>query len=572
MFPLRYRIAGVVIAAGFLLPLSAARADVLGESHTFFTSPTYDASGASTVSATARAIGQNAYWYVDDRYWASLSEAQRNQFTSALNQFVGEFDSSIYPKSTSFWGSEAKPGVDGDPRVTVFLERLTQNAGGYFQTINNYPKSQAPDSNAREMFYVNVESVLTSRARDLTSHEFQHLISFNQKELLQHISDDTWLNEARSEYNITEAGYSEPFNGSSLQRRMFSFLSVPSDSLVDWPNTTTDYGIASLFLHYVADRFGPALAAWTIHSPTNGVVAIDDWLRMNSSERFPDLFTDWMAASYLNDPTIDARYAYARPGLSTFHITPQQRIALSTVSSSATPTSLGEWQPWWLQLDVPSSADATSAVNIQLAGQAGPWWGGAAIGTYADGHHRVIPFAAINGQSTVGVPVQDAAAHLVSVVLAITQGNVLPVDGRQLQVLPATVTATIGQPVATPAPTPVPTGVRDGDLIRHDSEPEIYVIWGPYRRYLRDDILALYGFQNRPVIAVGNDVFGRYTTSNYIRAVDGYKVYAVWPDGTKHWLNITAQQWDASGRDWNAIFIVNDAEVNFYTTGPDITR
>ncbi len=98
------------------------------------------------------------------------------------------------------------------------------------------------------------------------------------------------------------------------------------------------------------------------------------------------------------------------------------------------------------------------------------------------------------------------------------------------------------------------------------------MIWGKYRRYLVPGILELYGFQNRPVTVVADDVFSRYTTSNYIRQVDTEPVYAVWPDGTKHWFNITAAQWDATGRDWNAIFIVNEREAAFYATGADITR
>lgn len=560
----------VLIVLAVLAPLSHARADVVGDTHTFHTSSVYDLDAATTISATARAVGQNAYFYVDDRYWDALSSSERNQFTGELGQFSQEFDTNIYPQSTRFWGSEAKPGVDGDPRVTVLLEKLVQNAGGYFQTINNYPKSQAPASNAREMFYVNVQSVTSGRAKDFAAHEFQHLISFNQKELQQGVSDDTWLNEARSEYNITVDGYSVPFAGSSLQRRLSTFLSASSDSLVEWPNTTVDYGIASLFLHYLADRFGPGAAAWTIHSSSNGVAAVDEWAHQNSSERFPDIFTDWMAASYLNDTTIDARYGYSRQGLNAFHVIPQLRTSLDTAGYTTT-VNLGEWQPWWFQLNVSSDQTAV-AVNIDLTARSGPWLGGSAIANYADGHHRVIPFSSLTGQTAVSVPVVDVGAHLTSVVTAISQGIVAAADSRPLETLPVDITATLGQPTAPLVPAPSATGLKDGDLIRHNGQAEIYVIWGPYRRYLRDDVLALYGFQNRPVTSVGDDIFGRYTTSNYIRAVDGYKVYAVWPDGTKHWLNITAQQWDASGRDWNAIFIVNDAEVNFYTTGPDITR
>ena len=108
--------------------------------------------------------------------------------------------------------------------------------------------------------------------------------------------------------------------------------------------------------------------------------------------------------------------------------------------------------------------------------------------------------------------------------------------------------------------------------MRRNGQDEIYVIWGPYRRYLTSSTLALYGFQNRPVVAVTDDVFFSYKSSNYIRAIDQQEVYAIWPDGTKHWLNITPARWDDSGRDWGAIFIVNDAEVNSYLTGPDITQ
>ena len=71
---------------------------------------------------------------------------------------------------------------------------------------------------------------------------------------------------------------------------------------------------------------------------------------------------------------------------------------------------------------------------------------------------------------------------------------------------------------------------------------------------------------------VDETTFHSYTTTNYVRYVNEEQVYAVWPDGTKHWLNITPQQWDISSRDWGAIFTINDLELNVYKTGVDITR
>ena len=115
--------------------------------------------------------------------------------------------------------------------------------------------------------------------------------------------------------------------------------------------------------------------------------------------------------------------------------------------------------------------------------------------------------------------------------------------------------------------------IIDGALIKRPGESEIYVVEGKYKRYLRPEIIKLYGHLDASkAIELDNEKFNSYTTANYVRYIDDKKVYAVWPDGTKHWLNITAQQWDDSGRDWGAIFIINDLEFNTYKIGPDIIR
>lgn len=562
------RLCPAVLIAVFLVVPTGARADTLGQNSTFFVDSDYDAAGASSLTATLQVVGAHAYWYVDDRYTTSLTPSQQAHFSSALNQLANTFDGIIYPRSTSFWGFERTPGIDNDSHVVILIERMIPTAGGYFQTVDNYPRNVAPQSNAREMFYLNAESILGDGALDFVAHEFQHLISFNQKEILQGVHDDTWTNEARSEYNLTNVGFTDSFSGSQLQYRMFSFMRSPSDSLVEWPNVAADYGITSVFMHYLADRFGPDLAAGTIRIPQAGVAAVNAWLfQSGRSERFGDVFTDWMVASYFNDPAFGAQYAYTRPELRSIRVTPQQSTSMGNGSQYAVTVPLKEWQPYWLQLNLAPDITA-SALNIQIAGQEDLRWGGAVMATYTDGTRAVTSFSATRMPHPISIPIIRNSGHLMSATLAVTQGTEQSVGSRAITAVPASITASFGDPIIAAAP----AGITDGDLIRHGTEPEIYVIWGPYRRYLRNDVLALYGFQNRPVISVSDEVFNRYTTSNYIRSINGYKVYAVWPDGTKHWLNITAEQWDASHRDWNAIFIVNDSEVNFYTTGPDITR
>ena len=114
----------------------------------------------------------------------------------------------------------------------------------------------------------------------------------------------------------------------------------------------------------------------------------------------------------------------------------------------------------------------------------------------------------------------------------------------------------------------------NGSLIkRRGGEKEMYVVEGIYKRYLRPEIIKLYGHLDvNNVIELDDAVFSSYTTANYIRPVNDKKVYAVWPDGTKHWLNISGEYFTQSGRDWGAIFIVNELESNSYKTGADIIR
>lgn len=570
--------APVLLLAVMAVLASPASADTVGQTQSFLVNTSYDASGASVVSFTLRAAGTYGYFYIDDRYWGSLTTAEQNRFGTGLDALSSQFDSIIYPRVTSFYGSENTPGIDGDPHVVVLMERLISGNGGYFETIHNYTKARAPNSNAREMVYVNVESIPNVTGKTYVAHEFQHLTSFNQKELLRNVQDDVWLNEARSEYAITVAGYSDPYEGSTLQRRVQAFVRTPSDSLVEWPNTSTDYAIASVFLHYLADRYGQDIITSTTRTAAVGVAAIDQWLSQNGkTERFGDVFSDWMVASYLNDRGIDPRYGYLRDGLRQMRVAPVVSARLNGANQrSDYSASLKEWQPLWIENDI-SAVGGTANVSVHISGSADAAWRGAVVAKYRDGSGRVIPFLSVFGGADVAIPAQSNGADIISATIAVTQGTNQSVGNRVIDAKPVVVTVSLGEitgTTITPTPLSAPQSSQpvNGDLIRRVGQDEIYVVWGSYRRYLPQGVLKLYGFENRPVAEVTDAVFLRYSTSNYVREDGQKKVYALWPDGTKHWMNITAAQWDASARDWGAIFVINSAEVAWYITGSDIVR
>jgi hypothetical protein len=531
----------------------AASADAIGEHHTFFVSSVYDISGRTSTGATLVYISDHAYFYIEDTYLNTLSSFDRATLDQKITAAGAEFDSNIYTKETAFWGSEPNPGIDNDPRITIFLERLTPGTGGYFDSVNAYPAAQTTNTNQREMIVANIQALLNDRLKIFLSHEFQHLISFNQKELLRNISEDTWLNELRSQYSITLAGYNTDFLTSDLRQRVDTFLSSPTDSLTEWPNVNLDYASATLFGQYLVDRFGPAILSETLRSPLSGISSIDKWLSDHQQpERFGDVFGDWVWANFLNSRAADPRGGYANLNLQSIHVPPTTTHLLSSSAPNSLSYSLKPFQPDWEQFVVDQSA---SGKNLKIS-----WHNSQFQIFYTDASGKM---SALNDGGIIAPPAG------ISFIL-------MPVNETKLQGFGASEIATpltLTVEYVDQAPTAVSSqGIHEGSLIMHAGTPDIYVVTGPYKRLLLPEVLKFYGLDATRAVTVSEAVFQSYMVSNYIRDVNEKKVYTVWPDGTKHWLNITAQQFDASHRDWSSIFIVNDLESNYYKISTPITQ
>ncbi|HXV27030.1 MAG TPA: hypothetical protein VD862_03360 [Candidatus Paceibacterota bacterium] len=560
-----------LITAAFVLVPAAVSADSVGDTERFTTDREYDVSGALSVSGTLRHVGTSAYWYVDDRYFNRLTSAERGLFMADLDRLASVFDLVIYPRSRELWGTENIPGVDGDTRVTVFLEELGPGIGGYFNGRHSYDRSRTDDSNEREMFYAAVQSV-GGNAKDYIAHEFQHLISFNRKELSLRVSDDVWLNEVRSEYNVTHTGQNDTYRGSALQRRVLHFLQESSDSLVDWPNVAVDYAIAAVFGEYFVEQYSPELLAGTIRTRNAGAWSLEEVLQGGGDGRlFPDVFNDWMVAVSLNDSSSDRRFGFADNDLGMIRVGATADLRLRSEGARGTSVDLQEWQPYWLDLSVPDSS--AGHLRVSLAGEAGTSWVASLIAEYLDGSSRVVQSRFGADEHVMSVPLAGTA-RLRSARLALAHGLTTPVRERDILVRGIAVSASVGGEAEPAGITPPGSGSpADGDLISYDGAPgDVYVVWGPYRRYLPPGVLELYGFQSRPVLRVSSEKFFSYKTSNYIRTINDERVFAVRPEGTKHWLNMTEGVFLGSGRDPGAIFTVNEAESAFYRTGVDITR
>jgi len=339
----------ILIGLIFLILPLVASADTLGQTVKFNIDPSYDLQKRQEISATLREITNQLYFYIDNDWWDSLNFQERAKIPDALKDLGREFDNKIYPTLTSRFGFEWKPGIDKDEKITVLIHPMVEGAGGYFNNGDEYPRIQNPESNQREMVYLNASYLDSQNAKSFLAHEFVHLITFNQKDKAYGVSEETWLNEARAEYAPTLLGYDDEYQGSNLQQRVRIFLEKPSDSLTEWENEKSDYGVINLFTQYLVDHYGVEVLANSLKTPKIGIPSLNEALsRSGFKEDFSQIFTNWTIAVFANNCFFGENYCYLNPNLRNFRVTPQVNFlpltGESTLSiTNATKNWAGNW-------------------------------------------------------------------------------------------------------------------------------------------------------------------------------------------------------------------------------------
>jgi len=321
----------------------------IGQTVNFFIDPSCDLQGREQISATLVKITNQLYFFADTQWWNGLGLAERDRIDVELYNLGNEFEYKIYPVLTSTFGSEPKPGIDNDEKITVLVHPMKKEAGGYYNTGDVYPKLQNPKSNEREMVYLNSQYIDKPEAKGFLAHEFMHLITINQKDLLRNVSEETWLNEARADYAPTLLGYDDIFEGSNLQRRVKNFLEKPNDSLTEWLNKSPDYGIVNLFTQYLVDHYGIKILVDSLHSSKVGIPSINDALVKNNFQKdFNQIFADWTITVLVNNCDFGVRYCYLNKNLKDFRITPTlYYLPLRTESILSTFHNTTNWSANW---------------------------------------------------------------------------------------------------------------------------------------------------------------------------------------------------------------------------------
>ena len=349
-----------------------ASADVQGQQKSFFVESAYDVQSRTKILATLQRISENAYFYIENDWYKNLTEEKKSEVEQNLTNLAKEFDSKIYPTLTSTYGPEWRPGIDNDYHITVLFQQMKEGAAGYFRTQDEYQRVQAPDSNEREMVYLATKDLFSPMAKSYLAHEFTHLITFNQKDRLRGVEEETWLNEMRADYSPTLLGYNKDYQGSNLQQRVKQFIQVPSDSLTEWQEKGADYGVVNLFGHYLVEHYGINVLVDSLHSKKVGIPSINEALeklspKQSAPKDFSQVFTDWTIAVFLNNCALGNEYCYKDENLNNLRITPSLIFLPSTQMTSVYLNyATKQWAGHWYRI---IGGGGEGVLNLEFEGQ-----------------------------------------------------------------------------------------------------------------------------------------------------------------------------------------------------------
>lgn len=323
-----------------------------GELRNFYIDPSYDLYGKETIDAYLVRATDYLYFYIEKPWWDSLSSQEQNNVRIALFDLSEEFKNKIYPVLTSNFGQEWRPGIDNDVKITVLFHQMKEGRAGYFQTGNEYSKLQVYNSNEREMVYLNSKFITSSLEKSFLAHEFVHLITFNQKDKIRGVTEETWLNEARAEYAPTLLGYSDQYEGSNFQKRVEVFLKSSSDSLTEWKGVIGDYGVLDLFTQYLVDYYGINILRDSLFSSETGIASLNYALKKNGfQDDFSQIFTNWTITVLINDCSLGNKYCYKNQNLKDLKIVPESNfLPVATETTLSVYSQIKDWSARWQKI------------------------------------------------------------------------------------------------------------------------------------------------------------------------------------------------------------------------------
>jgi len=298
--PLRYRsYADLAVELGWLSKQAAygpfaTKQYKKGDSETFYALD-FLATRDRKMKATLELVTDHAYWWFE--------EGAKPTNTDALVKAAERFEKDIYPLDHKLFGSEASPGVDGDPRIYIMNQKkIGGYAVGVFSPWDQCPIEVCRTSNQRDMIYVGLDYAPIGSVQSLTTiaHEFQHLIQYTNDG-----DEQRWLDEGLAQLAEHLNGF-EPRYISGNSTRLY--LNNTNVQLNSWPasaetDPSVNYAMGYMFSVYLYQRFGTPFVQFLARSPYKGLSAVAQTLKeFNIPLTLDQVFHEWAITNYVNSP------------------------------------------------------------------------------------------------------------------------------------------------------------------------------------------------------------------------------------------------------------------------------
>jgi hypothetical protein len=276
------------------------------------------------VPSTCRAVGTHCYIFVEDAIWGTrATQAVVDSVRAAFDlRTPAHASKGIYQTDVEAFGNV--PNVDNDPRIIILILDIRDGfAGtgayvtGYFYSMN---EMEGPTSNEAEIYFLDANPLALSTPAGLeegmsaTAHELQHMIHWYYDPI-----EYTFVNEGCSLVAEVNAGY--PLYSQS------EFVHETNHYLFDWRDDDmtkvfTDYSRAARFMTYLRDQFGMSYFKWLVSSPLTDATGITSAMAKSGvAWTFAELVHNFAVANIVNDRTLDPKYGYLYPSITTVEAT-----------------------------------------------------------------------------------------------------------------------------------------------------------------------------------------------------------------------------------------------------------
>lgn len=524
------------------------------DAETFFVDKKFDEKNREEVTADALHAGAKSIFFIERDYYNFLPADEGLETRKAIEYLMSEFENKIYPKLREVFGSERSPGADGDEKVKIVLHRMKKGIGGYVRE---------EDMNEGEIIYLNSLAIHNrTLAPAYLAHEFQHLITFNQKNIMRGLKEEQWLNEARSEYAPTILGYNDEYKGSYLEKRVNEFLAHPSDALLHWRGLSSDHAASSMFTHYLTDRFGAQVLTGMMEADSVGIDSIQyALLGLGSSERFADIFSDWILTLYINSSLNDEnKFKYKTPYLSfaNLHVLPTTIFRTYDNNSSGASFVIDNWSGQWHRF-IPGAVGEDTSLHIRF--------------TAVESEGLRLPY--IVNDFFGGAEVKYWDLH---------KGNILSVDGFGRDIASVVIapilakenegseSSSLGFSLESFISDTFASRFAEGALVRAKNDPMVYVVKNSpkigevFVRWIqKEEVFGFYKhFSWNDVIEIKPELLFNFKESFLVRQSGDYKIYEVDRLGRKKWLDMSSLEFEQKGYKWEAVYEVNEAEFHWF--------